>query len=114
MDCRTTRSRGSQVFALAALVVLSIAAVPVGAQTPDGPTEHSPASDPHAVQSGPSPAPRPPEWQYGGFVDVGYLCDFNHPSNRLFRSRGTAFHVDEWDGRGVRQEEGVRAVSMGH
>ena len=54
------------------------------------------------------------EWQYGGFVDVGYLRDFNHPSNRLFRSRGTAFHVDEWDGRGVRQEEGVRAVSMGH
>jgi len=97
MDCRTTRSRGSQVFALAALVVLSIAAVPVGAQTPDGPTEHSPASDPHAVQSGPSPAPRPLEWQYGGFVDVGYLRDFNHPSNRLFRSRGTAFHVDEWD-----------------
>lgn len=35
-----------------------------------------------------------PEWNYGGFVDVGYLLDFNHPANRLFRSRGTTFHVD--------------------
>jgi Putative beta-barrel porin-2, OmpL-like. bbp2 len=35
------------------------------------------------------------DWQYGGFVDMGYLYDFNHPSNRLFRSRGTAWHVDD-------------------
>ncbi len=35
------------------------------------------------------------EWQYGGFLDVGYLSDFNHPSNKLFRSRGTAWHVDD-------------------
>ena len=33
-------------------------------------------------------------WQYGAFADVGYLLDFNHPSNHLFRSRGTTFHVD--------------------
>ena len=33
-------------------------------------------------------------WQYGGFVDAGYLLDFNHPANRIFRSRGTAWHVD--------------------
>ena len=33
-------------------------------------------------------------WQFGGFVDVGYLLDFNHPANRVFRSRGTAWHVD--------------------
>jgi hypothetical protein len=36
-------------------------------------------------------------WQYGGFVDVGYLRDFNHPSIHLFRSRGTAFQLNEWD-----------------
>ncbi len=36
-------------------------------------------------------------WDYGGFVDVGYLRDFNDPSNHLFRSRGTAFHVNEWN-----------------
>ncbi len=34
------------------------------------------------------------QWHYGGFVDVGYLLDFNHPANHLFRSRGTTFHVD--------------------
>jgi len=36
-------------------------------------------------------------WQYGGFTDVGYLYDFNKPSNHLFRSRGTTFHVNEFD-----------------
>lgn len=42
-------------------------------------------------------APKVPpasEWQYGGFADMAYLLDFNHPANRLFRSRGTAFHVN--------------------
>lgn len=36
-----------------------------------------------------------PQWFYGGFVDAAYLLDFNHPSNDLFRSRGTAYKVDE-------------------
>jgi hypothetical protein len=45
-----------------------------------------------SVQDSPSAAQQP-VWQYGGFVDLGYLLDFNHPANRLFRSRGTAFHV---------------------
>jgi Putative beta-barrel porin-2, OmpL-like. bbp2 len=35
-----------------------------------------------------------PKWQYGGFVDLAYPLDFNHPQNRLFRSRGTAFRMD--------------------
>ncbi len=35
------------------------------------------------------------EWQYGGFVDMGYLLDFSHPANRVFRSRGTAWHVND-------------------
>src|SRR5579859_3906454 len=34
-------------------------------------------------------------WQYGGFADAGYLHDFNDPANRLFRSRGTTFRVNE-------------------
>jgi len=38
-----------------------------------------------------------PEWHYGGFVDLGYLLDFNHPSNHLFRNRGTTRRVDELD-----------------
>ena len=42
-----------------------------------------------------SPAqPSKSEWQYGGFVDIGYLLDFNHPANRVFRSRGTTWHTD--------------------
>jgi hypothetical protein len=36
-------------------------------------------------------------WQYGAFTDFGYLYDSNHPSNHVFRSRGTAFHVNELD-----------------
>jgi hypothetical protein len=39
--------------------------------------------------------PSKPEWHYGGFLDLGYLLDFNYPSNRLFRSRGTAWHVND-------------------
>src|SRR5437870_2757603 len=38
-----------------------------------------------------------PLWSSGGFLDVGYLRDFNDPANHLFRSRGTAFHVNETD-----------------
>ncbi len=41
--------------------------------------------------------PSKPQWQYGGFLDLGYLLDFNHPSNHLFRSRSTTFKVNELD-----------------
>lgn len=46
------------------------------------------------MPSGESQQQSKSEWQYGGFVDLGYLLDFNHPANRLFRSRGTTFRVD--------------------
>jgi Putative beta-barrel porin-2, OmpL-like. bbp2 len=36
-----------------------------------------------------------PEVTYGGFIDLGYLRAFNDPLNKLFRSRGTAFHVND-------------------
>jgi hypothetical protein len=68
------------------VIALSLMAQPVGAQAPE-----------KLIQASPVPTPAPIEWQYGGFVDVAYLRDFNHPSNHLFRSRGTAWHVDEWD-----------------
>ena len=45
----------------------------------------------------PRTEPSKPEWHYGGFVDLGYLLDFNHPSNHLFRNRGTTPRVDELD-----------------
>src|SRR6266849_6510861 len=41
--------------------------------------------------------PSKAKWQYNAFVDAGYLLDFNHPANRLFRNRSTAFKVDELD-----------------
>lgn len=43
----------------------------------------------------PAAAAVPPDWTYGGFVDVAYLNAFNDPPNKLFRSRGTAWHVDD-------------------
>lgn len=38
-----------------------------------------------------------PTWQYGAFADLSYAYDPNDPSNHLFRSRGTMFHVNEAD-----------------
>src|SRR5947209_5808982 len=94
MDCRTTRL---QPFALTALVALSItAAVPVAAQTPDGPMQNPPSPDPPA-QSGVDPAPSSLEWQYGAFIDVGRLFSSTSPSNHLFRNRGTTPRLDTWD-----------------
>jgi hypothetical protein len=43
----------------------------------------------------PQAQPAAPQWQYGGFIDLGYLLDFNHPANQIFRSRGTTWHVDD-------------------
>src|SRR5579884_2044099 len=34
-------------------------------------------------------------WQYGVFLDSGYLWANNHPANDLFRSRGTAYMLDQ-------------------
>jgi len=48
-------------------------------------------------QSGTAVPQTKPQWSYGGFVDLGYLLDFNHPSNHLFRNRGTTPRVDELD-----------------
>src|SRR5712692_5600788 len=45
----------------------------------------------------PQKQPLKPKWKYGGFVDLGYLLDFNDPSNHLFRNRSTAFKVNELD-----------------
>jgi hypothetical protein len=53
-----------------------------------------------AAQEPPAAAPNPipaSPWQYGGFFDLGYSLDFNHPANDVFRSRGTVWHVDEVD-----------------
>jgi hypothetical protein len=64
-----------------------------GSSKPVDPVQSGIALEPSA-----QPSQNPPEsfeWLYGGFLDVGYLSDFNHPTNKLFRSRGTAWHVDD-------------------
>lgn len=66
-------------------------------QTPEETVQVQPASE-IGTQAQPEPTPSPvTAWNYGGFVDVGYLNDFNYPANHLFRSRGTTFKVDELD-----------------
>ncbi len=50
---------------------------------------------PEAADPGQDAPPSKSPWQYGGFIDAAYLLDFNHPANHLFRSRGTAYKVDE-------------------
>jgi hypothetical protein len=52
-----------------------------------------------SARQGPDKANAPPKakWEYNGFVDAGYLLDFNHPANHLFRDRSTTFKVDELD-----------------
>ena len=63
------------------------------------PADQKPEHDFAVCQNVPSnqaaTQPANPEWQYGGLIDAAYLLDFNHPSNHLFRSRGTAYKVDE-------------------
>jgi hypothetical protein len=41
------------------------------------------------------PAPNP-TWQYGAFVDGAYIENPDDPANHLFRSRGTAWHENDW------------------
>jgi Putative beta-barrel porin-2, OmpL-like. bbp2 len=69
------------------IAVIFLTAIAVSAEQPAAARE---AQEPQSQDR-----QAPPPWQYGGFADVGYLLDFNDPANKLFRSRGTAWHVDE-------------------
>src|ERR1700694_3729484 len=84
--------------ALAAALTVFIAAFPHGwAGSQDSPESQTGTSSEGTATT---PAPEQPQqaaWRFGGFGDVGYLHDFNDPSNHLFRSRGTTFHVNELD-----------------
>ena len=42
----------------------------------------------------PSTPPVTHDWSYGGFADVSHLWAPNDPPNKLFRSRGTAWHLN--------------------
>jgi len=47
------------------------------------------------AQNADAPAPTTSEWQFGGTLDGAYIKDFNNPANGFFRSRGTAYKVDD-------------------
>jgi len=49
-----------------------------------------------APQTQASAASANPDVTYGGFIDVAYLRAFNDPLNKQFRSRGTAWHLNDW------------------
>jgi hypothetical protein len=72
---------------LCLFLLLSMLAVPAPAQDAQGPpkTEESSATG------------LPPDWHYGGFLDLGYSLDFNYPENHLFRNRSTTPRVNELD-----------------
>jgi len=59
------------------------------------PTARAQQPEQPAASPGTQNPPVKPRWLYGGFADFSYALDFNHPSNHLFRSRGTTPRVDE-------------------
>jgi len=65
-------------------------------ESPDAPPKRT-VDGQQAPSDASAAQPSDPGWQYGGFLDFGYLKDFNDPANHLFRSRGTTFHVNEAD-----------------
>jgi hypothetical protein len=80
------------------MVIVSTMTTPVLAQDPVGPTEGEELHRKGEI-GGPSPATQqqPPDWHYGGFVDLGYSLNFNFPENHLFRNRSTTPRVNELD-----------------
>lgn len=58
-------------------------------------TAHAQTTEPPPTTVTDPPSSPASVWQYGTFLDAGYLLDFNHPGNQLFRSRGTTYKLDE-------------------
>jgi hypothetical protein len=74
------RSLGVRRVVMVAVMLAVLIAAPARAQSQGSSTQSS-----------------PPAVTYGAFVDVAYLRAFNDPANKLFRSRGTAWHLNELD-----------------
>ena len=91
--------------------VFSICATPLNLLADDKESAKDASQETPAQTAEPSPTTEQPAkspWKYNGFLDAGYLLDFNHPANHLFRDRGTTFRVGEVDvnmaGAGVKKE----------
>ena len=72
----------------AIVIVLTLNAIAAGAA-------ELPSSDSQASQA--LVEPPKSDLEYGGFVDFGYLFDVNDSTKRPFRSRGTTWHLNEFD-----------------
>src|SRR5260370_42028577 len=72
-------------FVVMVVVVWSLVATPAVVSAQPAVTPNAPAEASAIV------------WQYGGFGDIGYPGDFNHPSNHVFPVPGTASDVPERD-----------------
>lgn len=89
-----SRASGGVGWAVAGAVALLLTLAALAGAQPAG---DAPADDglSQAKTAPPAGEPAVPDVTYGGFVDVGYLRAFNDPLNKLFRSRGTAWHVND-------------------
>jgi hypothetical protein len=86
----------SQKIAIALIGVVFLTGASARAQAPNPTDPEIVNANQASSEESPAQAAKP-AWQYGGFADMGYLHDFNYPSNHLFRSRGTTSHVNEVD-----------------
>ena len=75
---------------ICALLAVSFPGIAAGQETP-------PQQPQAQAEAQTQASPAAPVWQYGGFADLGYLLDFDYPSNHLFRFRSTTFKVNELD-----------------
>lgn len=80
------------------LLILAIGtmATPVLAQVV-GSTSEEQTNESQSPESIDPSKPQPPDWHYGGFIDLGYSLNFNFPENHLFRNRSTTPRVNELD-----------------
>lgn len=76
------------------LAICSITTIPALAEEPERLAQNEDRSQELSAQA---QKPQPPQWHYGGFVDLGYSLDFNFPENHRFRNRGTTPRVNELD-----------------
>lgn len=79
--------------AVAAVALILALATPAAAQTAGNPLADDGQSQ--SQTAAPADESAAPDVTYGGFLDLGYLRAFNDPLNKLFRSRGTAWHVND-------------------
>ena len=89
------------LLALNLIAWFSVLIVPVHAAGEEAPSQPSgvepPSTGVPAESQSEAQKTTAPLWHYGGFIDLGYLLDFNFPGNHLFRDRSTSPKVNEFN-----------------